>query len=41
MNDLIFMLILLAWGLLGLSVCVVGIAFVTKAIFGKNSKKLK
>ena len=41
MNDLIFMLVLLAWGLLGLSVCVVGIAFVIKAIFGKNSKKIK
>ena len=41
MYDLIFMLILLALGLLGLSVCVVGIAFIVKAIFRKNNKKLK
>ena len=41
MDDLIFALILLAWGLLGLSVCVVGIAAVIKAIFGTNNKKLK
>ena len=41
MNDLIFVLILLAWGLLGLSVCVVGIAAVIKGVFGKNNKKLK
>ena len=38
MYDLIFMLVLLAWGLLGLSACVVGIAFIVKAIFGKNKK---
>ena len=41
MNDLIIALILLAWGVLGLSVCVVGAAFAIKAIFGKNNKKLK
>ena len=41
MYDLIFMLILLAWGLLGLSVCVVGIAFIIKGIFGKSNKKIK
>ncbi len=41
MSDLIIVLILLAWGVLGLSVCVVGIAFVIKAFFGKNNKKLK
>ena len=38
MNDLIIALILLAWGVLGLSACVIGIAFVIKAIISNNKK---
>ncbi len=38
MSDLIIVLILLVWGVLGLSTCVVGIAFIIKAIIGNNKK---
>ena len=41
MSDFIIVLILLVWGLLGLSLCAVGIAFVVEVVFDKDDKKFK